>query len=86
MQNSQKVSFSGFQALIASELMVLEANKISAQTQFRLLPNWSSLNALLLISKVNEIYGVFISSADLASLTTLEDLYELIAKNLDGVK
>jgi acyl carrier protein len=80
------VSFNDFIDLVASELLVVDTSSISDTTNFRNLPNWSSLNALILISKVNENYGVFISSSDLASLNTLGDLHQLIAQIINGNK
>lgn len=84
-QIGSNMSFLEFIQLTAEELLT-DFNVLKPETQFRTLPNWSSLNALLLISKINEKTGVFISSADLSELNTLEDIYTLILNKLDGVK
>ncbi len=79
------IIFDEFLHIVASELSVVD-NPLSADTEFRKLPVWSSLNALLLISRINDDYGVFISSADLAAIRTLDELYHLIASRLNGTK
>ncbi|MDZ4667753.1 MAG: acyl carrier protein [bacterium] len=78
-------SFDEFLLLVSSELLLAD-NKVSTNTVFRKLLGWSSLNALLLISKLNELFGIFISSADLAEITTLGEFYDLISKRVNGTK
>lgn len=82
-QVSAFLSFNEFLSLVASELLVRDES-LSDNTKFRNLPGWSSLNALLLISKLNEDYGVFISSADLAAINSLGDFYNLMVKRVNG--
>ena len=84
-QIGSNMSFLEFTQLAAEELLT-DFTVLKPETQFRNLSNWSSLNALLLISKINEKTGIFISSADLSELNTLEDIYTLILNKLDGVK
>ncbi len=64
----------------AKELMADE-KKISLETVFRDLPRWSSLNALIYISRIREEYHVAISSKQLASATTLKDIYVLVSNS-----
>ena len=84
-QTGSTISFLEFTQLAAEELLT-DFNALKPETQFRTLPNWSSLNALLLISKINEKTGVFISSSDLSELNSIKDIYTLILNKLDGVK
>jgi acyl carrier protein len=51
---------------------------LNPHTRFRDLPGWSSLNALIYISSINDEYGVLISSSDLSRCATLGDIYCLI--------
>lgn len=53
-------------------------SEINAQTQFRSLNSWSSLNALYLITRVSEEEGIFIASAELAKCIDLKDIHNLI--------
>ena len=79
------ISFQAFIQYAAEELLT-PIELLKYETPFRGLPNWSSLNALLLISKINEVTGVFISSNDLAALNTIGNLHELILAKMDGTK
>ena len=51
---------------------------LNLQTEYRSLPNWSSLNALIFISAIHDLYGVLISSTDLSKSKTLGDLFGMI--------
>ncbi|MFT5665901.1 MAG: acyl carrier protein [Vicingaceae bacterium] len=54
--------------------------ELNFESEFRELPNWSSLNALIFISAINDSYGVLISSTDLSKSKTLGDLFAMIQK------
>jgi acyl carrier protein len=60
----------------------ISVDQLSLNSKFRELPKWSSLNALLFISKINEETGVLISSATLAEMTTLGDINDFINLNI----
>ncbi len=66
-----------FLEFTAKELLV-DANEIGLNTVFRDLPRWSSLNALIYVSRIKEEYNVMISSQQLAASKSLSDLYMLI--------
>jgi hypothetical protein len=53
-------------------------SEINAETQFRSLNSWSSLNALYLITRVSEEEEIFIASAELAKCIDLKDIHNLI--------
>jgi acyl carrier protein len=72
-----------FLEFTANELMV-SLDEINFETEFRSISSWSSLNALIYISSVNEETAVFISSADLAQLVSIRDLYNLILSRSNG--
>jgi acyl carrier protein len=63
--------------LIISELELKEFN---SKIPFREVSGWSSLTALILVSRIQEQFGVVILSTDLALLITLEDLIQFILK------
>lgn len=72
-----------FLEFTANELMV-SLDEINFETEFRSISSWSSLNALIYISSINEATAVFISSSDLAQLVSLQDIYNLILSRLNG--
>ncbi len=61
----------------AEELLV-DRGEVSADMPFREIRTWSSLNALVFISRISDEMNVLVSSSDLARCTTLKDIYELI--------
>ena len=67
----------------ATELLI-PLEKISLNDEFRGLSTWSSLNALVYISRINEETNVLISSVELADLKTLNDIYNLISSKSNG--
>ncbi len=67
--------------LAANELNI-SAEMLTLNNKFRELPNWSSLNALLFVAKINEETGILISSADLADMITLSDIHHYLIKKL----
>jgi acyl carrier protein len=56
----------------------LKRNELSISTEFRNLPFWSSLNALIFISAIHDESGVLLSSSDLSKSKTLGDLFTMI--------
>lgn len=68
--------------IFTAEEFKIKPNELIVTDQFRNLPGWSSLNALIFISAINESYGVLISSSDLSKSKTLEDLYHLIEASI----
>ena len=66
-----------FLSFTSKEFQVQDGST-SLSTEFRDLPNWSSLNALIFISAINDAFGVLISSTDLSKSKTLGDLFTII--------
>ncbi len=77
------LSIEKFLQFTADELLV-DANEINMNTTFRSIRTWSSLNALVLISRINEETDLLISSRDLTACQTLEDIHLLIKSKING--
>lgn len=52
--------------------------RLDAGTRFKNLPEWTSLNALLVLSMVEEEFGVLLKGEDFRNSETLEDLFGII--------
>jgi len=52
----------------------------NAETEFKLLVDWSSLVALSIIAMIDEEYGVTIKGADFKNAKTVEDLFNILEK------
>lgn len=51
---------------------------INEETNFRGLPEWSSLVALSIIAMVDEVYGVTIGGEEIRNSQTIGDLFERV--------
>lgn len=71
------VSEKDFLKYIAEELELSEQD-LSLKDVFREIPNWTSLNALLVVSRINDEADVLLSTSELAKCVTLKDIYTLV--------
>lgn len=67
-----------FVELFAEELEDTPVETVSNTTLFRELDEWSSLTALSIISMVDENFDKRLTGADLRSVNTIEELYNLV--------
>lgn len=67
-----------FVARFAEEFDETPAEQFTPSTDFKNLDEWGSLTALSIIAMVDEEYDKRITGADLRSVTTIEDLFNLI--------
>lgn len=51
---------------------------ISLETEFRQLPDWSSMQSLMVIASLDWEYGVTVSAEELKASKTIGDLYQLV--------
>jgi acyl carrier protein len=66
------------------EELQLDKEEINAHSEFRKLRTWSSLNALIIISRINDESNVLVSGSDLATCTTVADLHQFIINQSNG--
>jgi acyl carrier protein len=57
-----------------------DASAITPETEFKLLEEWGSMLALIVIAMVDSDYNKSVSSDDLKNATTIADLFETISK------
>ena len=67
-----------FVARFAEEFDETPEEEFKAETVFRDLDEWGSLAAVLIISMVDEEYDKRITGADLRSVSTIEELYNMV--------
>jgi acyl carrier protein len=72
-----------FIQFISQELMICPS-KLGLDTNLRSIETWSSLNALILISRINEETDLTMSSSDLSKLITVNDLYLYLQKQVNN--
>ena len=54
----------------------------AADTEFKLLDEWSSLAVLLLISMIDEKYHVIITGDEVMAAETIDDLFNVVKEKL----
>ena len=67
-----------FVARFAEEFDETPADQFKADTEFKTLEEWGSLTALSIIALAMEEFEKKITGADLRSVATIEELYNLI--------
>lgn len=67
-----------FVARFAEEFDETPEEEFKAETVFKDLDEWGSLTALSIISMVDEEYDKRVTGADLRSVSTIEELYNLV--------
>ena len=72
------MTVSEFAARFAEEFDETPVEQFTPATEFKALEEWGSLVALSIISMVDEEFDKTITGADLRSVATLEELYNLI--------
>ncbi len=68
----------GFIEIFAAQFDETDAEVFTAETNFRNLEEWSSLTGLLIISMVDEEYGVQINAEVLRSCVTVGNLFDKV--------
>lgn len=63
---------------LANELDGIPAGAIKPTTNYREIPDWSSMHALVLIALAETEYGVTLTGEDLRKCNTVQDIYEVI--------
>lgn len=67
-----------FVARFAEEFDETPAEQFKADTEYKSLDEWGSLTALSIIAMVDEEFDKRITGADLRSVETINDLYNLV--------
>jgi acyl carrier protein len=62
----------------SEEIELESVDELTAETEFKLLDEWTSLSSLSIIAMVDEEYDVEINGQDLRSCETIEDLFNLV--------
>lgn len=77
------LQISDFISFLESELL-LSKGEVLENSDFRSLRTWGSLNALILISRINDESGILITAGDLATCKTVAELHQLVIGKANG--
>lgn len=67
---------------IEEEFVDVEPGTLAPDTRFRELEGWSSMLALILIARIDSDHDVTISAEELASVNTVNELYDMVLVKL----
>ena len=71
-----------FMAQIAEQYDDVDVAILTPETAFRKVEGWTSLVALMMITMIDEEYGVVITGDEMKTATSLQELYNLVASKL----
>lgn len=74
------MSIQDFIENFAAQFDETDPAEFTAETKFKELDEWSSLAALSIIAMVDDEYDVIIKGNDIVNSETIQDLYDVIAK------
>lgn len=74
----QKLSITEFIQKIRSQLDTKDPGNLGPGTEFRQIPGWSSMQALIIIASFNWEYNVSVSAEEMKEADTLQDLFDLV--------
>lgn len=72
------MDINAFMALIAEQYDDVDVAILTPETAFRKVEGWTSLVALMIITTIDEEYGVVITGDEMKTATTLQELYNLV--------
>ncbi len=79
-----EIPFQNFIANLERHLTNVEPGRLRSETCLRDLPEWDSLQALLVVASFSWDYGVTISSDEFAATRTISDLHALVTRKFQG--
>jgi acyl carrier protein len=74
MTNSEKL-YSAF-----SEALNISLDKVSDDLKYQSIPQWDSISHMVLISTIEEAFGISLSTDDVIDMSTVGKAKEIIAK------
>ena len=75
------MNISDFIANVTEQFDLL-SEPLTPETRFREIPEWSSLEALLIITMVDEEYNIVLPPDEMRRTQTIQELYNLVESKL----
>jgi acyl carrier protein len=72
-----------FTRLIEKEFDDIEVNTLHPNINYRDIPDFSSMHALIIIALIDNHFDVLFSGQDLKSTQTINDLYQLVLSKMN---
>lgn len=71
-------SLENFTRRLEQEFEDLPEGTLNGNTEFRKIPNWSSMHALIIIAMVDTEYDVRLTGEDIRKCNTVTDIYNIV--------
>lgn len=68
----------------ASQFEETPIKDFSSQTKFKELDEWSSMNALIIIAMVDELYKVRLTGNEIKESNTIQDIFDIVVNKTNG--
>lgn len=78
------VTINEFIKLLESEFDDIGENILHENLNYREIPNFSSMHALIIIAMVDSKFDVLLTGSDLKSAKTIKDLYYIVQSKLNS--
>ena len=78
------VDIQTFIHLLENEFEDLPKGTLKPETNYREIPNWSSMHALIIIAFADTQFNVELTASDLRRTQTIQDLYHTIQSKLNA--
>ncbi len=63
---------------LEEEFEDIEGGVLQPSTDFRTIEDWGSMHALIIIALIDTEYDVTLTGADMRSVTTIQELFDLV--------
>jgi acyl carrier protein len=78
MMDKENVTLAAFVQQLEAQFEGLEPGTLHGDLEFRQLPEWTSMQSLIVIASFDWDYGVTVSADELRTASTIADLYHLV--------
>lgn len=76
--NNNDMELNEFIGNVASLFEDTDKSEFAADTEFKLLDEWSSLSVLLLLSMIDEKYNVILTGDEVMGVDSVEELFDIV--------
>jgi len=77
------ITLEEFTRLIEAEFEDIESNSLSPDMNYREIPDFSSMHALILIALIDNEFDILLNGQDLKSTVTIRELYILVSNRIN---
>lgn len=76
------IDITTFVSLLENEFEDIESGTLTPETNYREIPDFSSMHILIIIALIDNQFDVLLTGADLKTAETIENLYSLVQSKL----